>query len=79
MSAGPGRGTAGRGAGAGGVAGRGPGRGQTMATHTPDGRELHFTGPPCAICEEMIVGAVIEACGKQVCIVCHHVVYSLCA
>jgi hypothetical protein len=36
-----------------------------MATHTPDGRELTFTGPPCAVCEEMIIGAVINACGKQ--------------
>jgi hypothetical protein len=40
MSAGPGRAAAGRGAGAVAPGGRGAGRGQQLATHTPDGREI---------------------------------------
>jgi hypothetical protein len=36
-----------------------------MATHTPDGRAITFNGPPCALCEEMVVGPITNACGKQ--------------
>jgi len=50
------------GPGAGGPAMMG---GRAMATHTPDGRAINFTGPPCAACTEMVIGPVINAMDKQ--------------
>jgi hypothetical protein len=63
MSSGPGGGR-GRGGGAAGAS-SGPGRIGALATHTADGREIHFSGPPCAACEETIIGAVTNALDKQ--------------
>lgn len=35
-----------------------------MATHTPDGRKIVAKGPPCAHCNEMVIGRVLNAMGK---------------
>jgi hypothetical protein len=40
------------------------GRGTPLAATTPDGREIHHKGPPCASCNEMIIGACVNAFGK---------------
>lgn len=73
MSSGPGVSS-----GPGGMS-RGPGApmmgGRPMATHTPDGRPVNFTGPPCAACSEMIIGPVTNAMDKTFhpeCFVCVH-------
>jgi hypothetical protein len=79
MSSGPGGRGGGMSSGPGGGAGRGSGpaapanRIGPLATHTADGREIKHTGPPCARCEEMIIGAVTQALDKQYhpdCFVC---------
>jgi len=65
MSSGPGlRPSAGPGGAPGGAAPIPFGRGKAMATHTPDGRPITYTGPPCAHCGEMIIGVCINALGK---------------
>jgi len=72
MSSGPGRGMSngpggGMSSGPGAMAYKGVppvsavGMGKAMATHTPDGRPLQFTGPPCALCNETIIGPVVNA------------------
>jgi len=40
------------------------GRATPLATHTPDGRPIVHSGPPCAQCDEMIIGQCINALGK---------------
>jgi len=35
-----------------------------MNNVTPDGREVNHKGPPCAVCNEMIIGACVNALGK---------------
>jgi len=60
ISSGPGakaRGIAGPGRGA-------VGRGMPMATTTPDGRDISHKGPPCENCQEVIIGACVNALGK---------------
>eukprot|EP01112_Ceratiomyxa_fruticulosa_P004300 TRINITY_DN1478_c0_g1_i2.p1 TRINITY_DN1478_c0_g1~~TRINITY_DN1478_c0_g1_i2.p1 ORF type:complete len:450 (-),score=81.48 TRINITY_DN1478_c0_g1_i2:268-1617(-) len=51
--------------GPGSMSGPGVGFGQQVATHTPDGRELKWNGPPCAACGEMVIGPVINAMDKS--------------
>lgn len=60
MSAGPGANGASRGPG-----GLAPVAGIVPATHAPNGQVLKFSGPPCAGCGEMIIGAVVNAMEKQ--------------
>jgi len=67
---GPGKKSAGPGAGPHGI-----GRGKPMATHTPDGRPIIYTGPPCGNCGEMVIGVCLNALGKSYhgdCFVCNH-------
>jgi hypothetical protein len=72
-SSGPGRGRGSSGPGPGwkgrGGPSAGPGKAmdppqKPMATHTPDGRPITHSGPPCAHCGEMILGQVLNAIGK---------------
>jgi len=79
MSAGPG---AARSSGPGATPVRPPGKPRTapprpvkpkLATHTPDGRELTYDGPPCAYCNDTVIGSVMTALGKNYhpeCFVC---------
>jgi hypothetical protein len=52
-------------------------RGKPLATHTPDGRPIVFSGPTCVACNEMIIGQCLNALGKTyhpehfVCTVCN--------
>ncbi|PRP83932.1 LIM-type zinc finger-containing protein [Planoprotostelium fungivorum] len=74
ISSGPGRGFS-SGPGRGAAAPESAGRSRPLATHTPDGRPIIHTGPPCAHCNEMIIGRVISALGKTYHpqhFVCHH-------
>lgn len=79
VSAGPGLKSSGPGlkaghisSGPGAAASRGPGlvrvptgpAGIVPATHTPSGQVLSFNGPPCAGCNQMIIGPVINAMEK---------------
>lgn len=66
MSRGPGI-SSGPGAGRGVSSGPGAAMmgGRPMATHTPDGRPIQFSGPPCAACNEMVIGPVTNALDKQ--------------
>eukprot|EP01118_Nematostelium_gracile_P011378 TRINITY_DN4024_c0_g1_i1.p1 TRINITY_DN4024_c0_g1~~TRINITY_DN4024_c0_g1_i1.p1 ORF type:complete len:457 (+),score=98.77 TRINITY_DN4024_c0_g1_i1:89-1372(+) len=40
------------------------GRAMPLAERTPDGRPIMHTGPPCAMCGEMVVGQILNALGK---------------
>jgi len=69
VSTGPGVAWSGKGRGV----SAGPGRGQPMATTTPDGRAIQHSGPPCATCNQMIIGQCINALEKTYhpeCFVC---------
>lgn len=36
-----------------------------MAEYSADGRKIVATGPPCAVCSQMILGRITNALGKQ--------------
>jgi len=65
VSSGPGPGWRGKSSGPGRGGLQGAGRAQPLATQTPDGRPVVHTGPPCAMCNEMVIGQCINALGKS--------------
>ena len=43
---------------------RSKGRGKAMASETPTGEKVKFTGPPCYMCGEMVIGKVLAVNDK---------------